>query len=122
MATAKAFLQRAPASLNPNFSLVLPLPDGTKRRFYIWRSAVMSPELAAKYPELLTFAGQDADDATAHVRCEMLPSGFHAMITGYGRTYLIEPFRPNDTRHYLSFDKQAVPPADRHWNEPGPGR
>ncbi|UOQ74367.1 hypothetical protein [Hymenobacter cellulosilyticus] len=38
--------------------LQLPLPDGTVARFRMRTSSVMAPALAAKYPELQTYAGR----------------------------------------------------------------
>ncbi|MCP4418398.1 MAG: hypothetical protein GY805_17405, partial [Chloroflexi bacterium] len=66
--------------------LSLPLPDGSYGRFQIYQTAVMHPDLAAKFPEIQTYAGNGLDDPTAYARLDTTPKGFHAMIlSGNGR-------------------------------------
>src|SRR6187399_2479609 len=48
--------------------LSLPLPDGTLSRFTIADSPIITPELAAAYPEIRTFTGQGIDDPSATTR------------------------------------------------------
>src|SRR5262245_34729504 len=43
--------------------LALPRPDGTFARFAIQESPVMEPGLAAKHPDIETYAGRGLDDA-----------------------------------------------------------
>ncbi|MDO7873224.1 M12 family metallo-peptidase [Hymenobacter sp. ASUV-10] len=109
---ARATLATAPAegqaSADP-LVLSLPLPDGRNARFALRATAVMAPALAAKFPEIKTYAGYGLDDATATVRLDVTPAGFHAQIlsptTG---TIYIDPARRGDTRHYLSFSKRDM--------------
>lgn len=122
VAAARRYLKAVPAEGNAPTLLTLPLPDGTKHQFRMQRSSVMAPELAAKFPELQTFAGQDATDATATVRLEMTPTGLRAMITGSSGTQFIEPYRPGDQQHYLCFDKAAMPAGSKQWSEPAPAK
>ena len=90
--------QRAPVLIG------LPLPDGDVAHFQIVETAVMAPELAAKFPEIRTWLGQGLDDPAATVRLDWTPQGFHAMIlsTVTGRVF-IDPYSRNDTANYISY-------------------
>ncbi|OGX87258.1 hypothetical protein BEN47_11365 [Hymenobacter lapidarius] len=89
--------------------LVLPLPNGSTGRFAIRQSSVLAPALAARFPEIKTYAGVGLDDAAASVRLDLTPRGFHAQVlTGAGNSFYIDPVAPNDTRHYLGFYKRDM--------------
>ena len=92
--------------------LALPQPDGTAARFALREAPVMEPALAARYPQIRTYAGVGLDDATATVRVDLTPQGFHAQVlSGTGSGFIIAPARPTDTRHYLSYYRQDVKPT-----------
>ncbi|MCB8949694.1 MAG: DNRLRE domain-containing protein [Ardenticatenaceae bacterium] len=97
-------LAQAPASMNSSeIILSLPLPDGSYGRFQISKTAVMHPDLAAKFPEIQTFVGKGLDDATAYARLDSTPKGFHAMIlSGNGRVF-IDPYTDNSVALYQSY-------------------
>jgi hypothetical protein len=86
--------------------LALPLPNGSTGRFALRESSVMAPGLAAQFPTIKTYAGIGLDDASASVRLDLTPQGFHAQVlTGGGKSFYIEPVTRTDTRHYLAFYK-----------------
>lgn len=60
----------------------LPLPAGGSQRFRLWPSAVMAPELAARYPEIQTFAGESLDGLGERLRLTLSPLGVSAMRFG----------------------------------------
>lgn len=143
-AAARATLSTAPPENQLNATplvLALPLPDGSSARFTVWQTAVMEPALAAKFPDIKTYAGQGLDDATATLRLDLTPAGFHAQVISArtGSVY-IDPARRGDLQHYLCFygrDQRAsnewqcaVPPPvkpaaanppARQRNQPGTG-
>ena len=83
--------------------LALPLPDGTSGRFALREAPIMEAPLAARYPMIKTYAGVGLDDATASVRVDLTPLGFHArVLSATGQNFSIDPLSAADTRHYLS--------------------
>ena len=92
--------------------LRLPQPDGTTGRFALREAPVMEAALAARYPQIKTYAGVGLDDATATVRLDLTPRGFHAQVlSGSGQGFNIAPVSVTDTRHCLSYRRQDVNPA-----------
>ena len=107
----QAALATAPAEGRATAPLVLalPLPDGSSARFAVRESSVMAPELAAKFPQIKTYAGTGLDDAAASVRLDLTPQGFHAQVlTAGGQSFYIDPVRRTDARHYLAFYKSDM--------------
>lgn len=115
---AAAPLEGTPAAAESDVVLALPLPDGGYGRFRIFQSPVMAPELAAKFPEISTYAGQGLDDPTATTRLDWTPAGFHAIIFGLSGTVYIDPFSRNDVTHYISYyARDFVPSPDKRFVE-----
>jgi len=84
--------------------VALPMPDGGVARFAIVETAVMAPELAAKFPEIRTWAGQGVDDPTETVRLDWTPQGFHGMVLSAARgRVFIDPQSRGDTTNYMSY-------------------
>lgn len=86
--------------------MILPMPDGTKARFRIWKSSVMAPELAQKFPQIVTFTGQGIDDRYATIKLDFTEMGFHAQIKSImtGDVY-IDPYAKNNINHYIVYRK-----------------
>lgn len=89
--------------------IVLPMPDGTKAKFKIWKSSVMAPELAQKFPQLVTFTGQGVDDQYATIKLDFTELGFHAQIKSIvnGDTY-IDPYAKNNINNYIIYKKSDL--------------
>ncbi|GAB2702909.1 hypothetical protein GCM10011495_00090 [Hymenobacter frigidus] len=107
VAGLRAALATAPAEARAGTAplvLALPLPDGRTGRFALRQAPVMAPALASRFPEIKTYAGVGLDDATASVRLDLSPQGFHAQVlaTG-GQSFYIDPVSRTDNRHYLGF-------------------
>ncbi len=115
---AAAPMEFTPAAATSDVVLELPLPEGGYGRFRIVESPVMAPELAAKFPEITTYAGQGLDDPTATTRLDWTPTGFHAIIFGLSGTIYIDPFSRNDTTHYISYyASDFVPSSTKRYVE-----
>lgn len=109
--TMQMVLDEAPrefteAGQNSDVILYLPLPDGGYGRFRIVESPIMAPELAAKFPEIKTYAGRGLDDVTATVRLDWTQVGFHAMVLSSSGTIYIDPYGRGDTTHYLVYNER----------------
>jgi hypothetical protein len=85
--------------------LSLPMPNGGFARFSLVEAPVMEPGLAAKFPDIRTYAGQGLDDGTATVRLDVTPHGFHAQVLSSGFEAYIDPFQRNDTQHYVVYTR-----------------
>ncbi|WP_143436511.1 hypothetical protein [Hymenobacter crusticola] len=105
----QAALAAVPADGSPGPLVALPFPDGTRRAFRLRATQVMALELAARYPELRTYAGELPGHPENRVRLELTPAGLRASLVHEGHQLLIEPFRPGDTAHYLCFDTASLP-------------
>ena len=80
-----------------NYIISVPNAEGKIERFRIIEAPVMQPKLAAKYPDLKSYAGRGIDDPTAIIRFDVTPAGFHAMITsGKNPTYYINPLNQKE--------------------------
>ena len=96
-------LRHSPAVLS------LPMPDGSFERFHIEESPVVDAALAARYPEIKSYRGQGIDDATATVRFDSTPLGFHALVLSAGRPAVnIQPAGGNDLTAYASYYDKGV--------------
>ena len=89
---------------------VIEIPDaaGKMERFRIVEAPVMEPGLAARYPEIKTYAGQGIDDPTAKIRFDMTPEGFHGMIlSAVNKTAYINPVDPVH-QLYIVFNRDGL--------------
>lgn len=101
-------LAQAPAeSGRDGVELPLPMPDGSIVRFLIAESPVLTPTLAAKYPEIRTYAGRAIDDSSATMRGMISSRGFEAIVL---RTDQLVSIREEDADagSYISVDEQLA--------------
>ena len=63
----------------------------------------MEPGLAAKHPEIKTYAGRGLDDPAATVRADTTPLGFHASVRGPKGAWYIDPYYHLDDSVYVSY-------------------
>ncbi|MGX5686958.1 reprolysin-like metallopeptidase [Chryseobacterium cucumeris] len=89
--------------------IVLPMPDGTKAKFRIWKSSVMAPGLASQFPQIVTFTGQGIDDKYATIKLDFTELGFHAQIKSIvaGDSY-IDPYAKQDISNYIIYKKSDL--------------
>lgn len=113
----KTLLSQAPLWFTPEAAnpvlLTFPMPDGSTRTFEVLEAPVMSPELAAKYPGMRSFAGKTQEDGTAYARFGYTHKGFHAMIRSAGHsTVFIDVLSTGQNRYhqvYFRKDYSGIP-------------
>ena len=103
--------QQAPQLMENNvrsiFKIIdIPMPDGSFQSFSIFKVEVMHPDLAAKYPQITTYAGQGISDPLATARFDFTQFGFHAMIMSPNGNVFIDPYSMEDQDHYMVYYKR----------------
>jgi hypothetical protein len=107
MATAPQ--ERSAAARSNPLIISLPDPDGGFQRFAIVDSPIMEPGLAAKHPQIKTYAGRGIDDPTATLRADVTQLGFHASVRSAKGSWYIDPYFKLDDSLYASYYRRDVP-------------
>ncbi|MDQ6813400.1 MAG: M12 family metallo-peptidase [Bacteroidota bacterium] len=98
------------AANNRPLIVVLPMPDGTSKKFRIVQTTIMEDGLRNKFSNIKTFGGQGIDDPSATIKIDWTELGFHAMIfsqtTG---TVVIDPYAKESLVDYISYNKKDLP-------------
>lgn len=89
------------ADQQPQISI--PRPDGQLDTFSFVASPIMAPELAAEFPEIQTFLGQDVNNPAARVRFDITPAGFHAQVLSPEGSYYVDPYYHLSNELYASY-------------------
>ncbi|MEL6104731.1 MAG: GEVED domain-containing protein [Planctomycetota bacterium] len=89
--------------LNEASQIQVPRPDGAFEVFEVRANGVMSPGLAAQFPELQTFTGVSLSGNGDRLYGDLTPNGFHAMVLSTEGNYLVDPFYYSDDRLYASY-------------------
>src|SRR5262245_17712325 len=63
----------------------------------------MDPALAARHPDIKTFAGRGLDDPNATIRADQTPLGFHASVRSPGGNWYIDPYYHLSDSVYASY-------------------
>jgi subtilisin-like proprotein convertase family protein len=112
VAALRAVLQTAPLEFSTEATenkviINLPSPDGSLAQFSIVESAVMHPDLQAKYPEIRCYSGYNIAQPHQTLKCDLTPKGFHAMVLGTEEgTWFIDPYSFGDTEYYTIYNKK----------------
>lgn len=92
----------------------LPMPDGENQHFLIQASPIMEPGLAAKFPQIRTYAGRGVEDPTATLRITDTPHGIGCMILSAEGAVLVEPATRRQAQPYLSYRTSDLPEDVQH--------
>ena len=104
-------LRRAPGERSGRAGLVvsIPTPEGRLERFALTSAPVMTPGLAARHPEIRTYAGRSLTDRATTIRLSSTPLGLHASVRGPGRAYMVDPRFRGDARRHVAYRLSALP-------------
>ena len=96
---------KAGAGARARSSVVLsvPKPDGGFERFEVYEAPVMEAKLAAKHPDIRTWAGRGVDDRSATIRADITRLGFHASVRSSEGAYFVDPYYKRDDSVYVSY-------------------
>lgn len=109
----KQALQAAPAEYTAaaqasQVAVYLPMPEGQLEAFEVVETHNMHPNLAARYPQIRTYAGRSLERPHVSARFEVTPLGFTAGIfTPNGRVY-VEPYATQQTRYHIAYYKKHL--------------
>ena len=97
-AALRHFLEAETAS---GETLALPVPEGGFHEFVLEDSGVMADALAAKFPEIRSFRGDDGHGL--HVRVDISTLGFQAMVYDPKGAWIVQPVTLGEVTHYVSY-------------------
>ena len=101
--------------------LQIPMPDGQYQNFHLMETAVMHPELAAKFPEIKTYSGWSENDPSAILHCGISQKGFHGMVLSAKHSSIyIDVYAENITDKYICYFKKNFiknEPFNCHFDE-----
>ena len=86
----------------------LPAPNGRFQRFALARTAIMSPGLQRKHPEIATYGGVGIDDPGATIHADLSPFGFHASVRSPNGGWYIDPYYRQNPNYYVSYHGQQL--------------
>lgn len=93
---------------DPPALLDLPLANDTMLRFAVYRSQVMAPQLAARYPQIRSYVARAVDHPEIQARLDDSPHGFSAMIRGPDGVTMLQPVTLGEGTSYISFRRDAL--------------
>ncbi|AFK04596.1 hypothetical protein Emtol_3468 [Emticicia oligotrophica DSM 17448] len=103
---SKAPLENSASARLAAISLEIPMPDGKIEPFFIVESPIMEEGLAAKFPEIKTYAGYSINNPSISGRFDFTSSGFHGMIFSTEGIFFIDPYSRGNIEHYIAYDKR----------------
>src|SRR3954447_995854 len=96
-------LKSRSAAASSKTVISLPAPDGGYQRFAVEEAPIMEAGLAARHPEIKTYAGVGLDDPSATVRADTTPLGSHASVRSPDGAWYVDPYYHLDDSVYVSY-------------------
>ncbi|MEQ9187566.1 MAG: hypothetical protein RLP15_07510 [Cryomorphaceae bacterium] len=90
-------------------SVAIPTLNGIVS-FHVENAQTMSPELAAKFPDIRSYKGKSIDGKLT-IRLDTNEEGLFASIVGTGTKTLISPILKGSKNYYAIYTEDALPPG-----------
>jgi hypothetical protein len=91
----------------PIIPISVPNPEGSYSDFFISPSDVVADEVANLYT-VRTFKGYAKNSREVTIRCDISPTGFHAVVFTGGVTYAIEPASRSEVNTHMVYYKSDL--------------
>lgn len=105
-ASMKNALMSAPYENTGNgITILIPTPNGDFEAFEIWKYDMMEPGLQSQLTDVGTYLGRSKEMPSRTIRVDHTIQGFHAMVSGMGGSYFIDPIYLNETEFYQTYYK-----------------
>src|SRR5690606_18445612 len=111
----QAPMQRTNAARSNPLVIELPMPDGALESFGIFEAPVISPALAAKFPQIKSYSGRGLQNPSLSVRISYSERGFDAVINTPEGKVFISPYASNQRDFYMSYFSRDDPDFDYNW-------
>jgi len=108
VAAARTALRDAVAHGTP---FLLPRPDGSYAGFVLEDSGTMPPELAARYPQIVSLRGRD--EAGNAVRLDLSDLGLQALVFDRDGSWIVQPNVLGSGSAYISFRRSDSASGER---------
>ena len=109
--TLKTSPKRDNTTKSSNTIITLPTVDGKMERFEVYENSALSPELAAKFPEIKSYVAVGIDNPLVRAYISSSPLGFKSMIVYPNKeTVFIEPVSNDKLKYtvYKSSDRKTA--------------
>ena len=115
LSSMKKMLAKSPkreiSNITSNTIISLPNGDGQVENFRVYENSIMSPELAAKYPDIKSYVAVGVDNPKARAYFSNSSLGFKSMTVYPNKeTVFIEPINADNTSYsvYKKSDKEKT--------------
>jgi len=103
--------------IRPDTEIQLPLPEGGFGRFFVMKSPILNPTLAAQFPQIQSFTLRGIDDPSASGRLSISPRGLEATVVSRSGTSFIKPYWRGDPNFSIVYSGAHLNPGKygRSW-------
>lgn len=113
VASLKHFLSESGYEPHEGLQISLPDPLGNMRSFNVFKSSLLAPELAEKYPQMATYTAVLVDNPLVTAKLDFTDFGFRAMVFAEQGSYFIDPVHFYGDDRFQVYWKSDYQPAHK---------